>query len=193
MIFKILNGRSDNRTRDRLHFPTHICGGSGRRNCVDFQMGFGVVNVIDPQTDTPVSVTAQLQNILAIFIFLANLWDTLIFSRQLWVVFFLINPFEINFASVTPEYVLHLFSATFTTAVKISAPIMAILFFLSVGLGLVGRTVPQMNVFLVLGFSPADRNRTFNGRFVPNSFFSILVQNEMHDMPAKFMGFMRGL
>ena len=25
------------------------------------------------------------------------------------------------------------------------------------------------------------------------SFFSILVQNEMHDMPNKFMGFMRGL
>ena len=38
---------------------------------VDFQMGFGVVNVIDPQTETQVSVTAQFQNILAILIFLA--------------------------------------------------------------------------------------------------------------------------
>ena len=36
---------------------------------VDFQMGFGVVNVIDPQTETQVSITAQFQNILAILFF----------------------------------------------------------------------------------------------------------------------------
>tara|TARA_B100001123_G_C15302826_1_gene1021658 strand:+ start:1615 stop:2391 length:777 start_codon:yes stop_codon:yes gene_type:complete len=157
---------------------------------VDFQMGFGVVNVIDPQTDTQVSVTAQLQNILAIFIFLAIDAHHYIF-HAIVDSFFVINPFEINFASVTPEYVLHLFSATFTTAVKISAPIMAILFFLSVGLGLVARTVPQMNVFIV-GF-PLQIGIGLLMVGLSISFFSILVQNEMHDMPVKFMGFMRGL
>ena len=157
---------------------------------VDFQMGFGVVNVIDPQTDTQVSVTAQLQNILAIFIFLAIDAHHYIF-QAIVDSFFVINPFEINFASVTPEYVLHLFSATFTTAVKISAPIMAILFFLSVGLGLVARTVPQMNVFIV-GF-PLQIGIGLLMVGLSISFFSILVQNEMHDMPVKFMGFMRGL
>ena len=157
---------------------------------VDFQMGFGVVNVIDPQTDTQVSVTAQLQNILAIFIFLATDAHHYIF-QAIVDSFFVINPFEINFASVTPEYMLHLFSATFTTAVKISAPIMAILFFLSVGLGLVARTVPQMNVFIV-GF-PLQIGIGLLMVGLSISFFSILVQNEMHDMPNKFMGFMRGL
>ena len=157
---------------------------------VDFQMGFGVVNVIDPQTDAQVSVTAQLQNILAIFIFLAIDAHHYIF-QAIVDSFFVINPFEINFASVTPEYVLHLFSATFTTAVKISAPIMAILFFLSVGLGLVARTVPQMNVFIV-GF-PLQIGIGLLMVGLSISFFSILVQNEMHDMPVKFMGFMRGL
>ena len=157
---------------------------------VDFQMGFGVVNVIDPQTDTQVSVTAQFQNILAIFIFLAI--DAHHYILQAVVnSLFVINPFEINFASVTPEYLLHLFSATFTTAVKISAPIMAILFFLSVGLGLVARTVPQMNVFIV-GF-PLQIGIGLLMVGLSISFFSILVQNEMHDMPNKFMGFMRGL
>ncbi|MEC7785480.1 MAG: flagellar biosynthetic protein FliR [Nitrospinota bacterium] len=157
---------------------------------VDFQMGFGVVNVIDPQTDTQVSVTAQLQNILAVFIFLAIDAHHYIF-QAIVDSFFVINPFEINFASVTPEYVLHLFSATFTTAVKISAPVMAILFFLSVGLGLVARTVPQMNVFIV-GF-PLQIGIGLLMVGLSISFFSIIVQNEMHDMPAKFVGFMRGL
>ena len=157
---------------------------------VDFQMGFGVVNVIDPQTDTQVSVTAQLQNILAVFIFLAIDAHHYIF-QAIVDSFFVINPFEINFSSVTPEYVLHLFSATFTTAVKISAPVMAILFFLSVGLGLVARTVPQMNVFIV-GF-PLQIGIGLLMVGLSISFFSIIVQNEMHDMPAKFVGFMRGL
>ena len=108
---------------------------------VDFQMGFGVVNVIDPQTETQVSVTAQFQNILAILIFLAADAHHIIL-QAIVESFFLINPSEINFSTFTPEIVLILFKATFITAVKIAAPIMAILFFISVGLGLVARTVP---------------------------------------------------
>ncbi len=82
---------------------------------VDFQMGFGVVNVIDPQTDTQVSVTAQFHNIVAVLIFLAV--DAHHFILQAIVEsFFIINPAEINFSSLTPEYMLYLFSGTFTTA-----------------------------------------------------------------------------
>ncbi len=157
---------------------------------VDFQMGFGVVNVIDPQTDTQVSVTAQFHNILAVLLFLAI--DAHHYIIQAIVEsFFVINPFEIDFSSITPEYMLHLFSATFTTAIKIAAPIMAILFFLSVGLGLVARTVPQMNVFIV-GF-PLQIGVGLLMVGLSISFFTILVENEMHAMPVKLMGFMRGL
>ena len=68
---------------------------------------------------------------------------------------------------------------------------MAILFFLSVGLGLVARTVPQMNVFIV-GF-PLQIGIGLLMVGLSISFFSILVQNEMHGLPGKFMGFMQGL
>ena len=157
---------------------------------VDFQMGFGVVNVIDPQTDTQVSVTAQFHNIIAVLIFLAV--DAHHFIIQAIVEsFFIINPAEINFASITPEYMLYLFSATFTTAVKIAAPIMAILFFLSVGLGLVARTVPQMNVFIV-GF-PLQIGVGLLMVGLSISFFNMLVQQQMYELPGKFMGFLRAL
>lgn len=157
---------------------------------VDFQMGFGVVNVIDPQTDTQVSVTAQFHNILAVLTFLA-------IDAHHYIIhaivdsFFIINPAEINFASITPEYMLHLFAGTFTTAVKIAAPIMAILFFLSVGLGLVARTVPQMNVFIV-GF-PLQIGVGLLMVGLSMSVFNILVQQQMHELPAQFRGFLRGL
>jgi len=157
---------------------------------VDFQMGFGVVNVIDPQTETQVSVTAQFHNILAVLIFLAT--DAHHFIIQAIVdSFFILNPAEINFASITPEYMLYLFSGTFTTAIKIAAPIMAILFFLSVGLGLVARTVPQMNVFIV-GF-PLQIGVGLLMVGLSISFFSILVQDQMYQLPVKFMGLLRGL
>jgi flagellar biosynthesis protein FliR len=157
---------------------------------VDFQMGFGVVNVIDPQTETQVSVTAQFHNILAVLIFLAT--DAHHFILQAIVEsFFIINPAEVDFTNITPEYMLHLFSGTFTTAVKIAAPIMAILFFLSVGLGLVARTVPQMNVFIV-GF-PLQIGVGLLMVGLSMSFFSILVQQQMYELPIKFMGFLRGL
>ena len=157
---------------------------------VDFQMGFGVVNVIDPQTDTQVSVTAQFHNIVAVLIFLAV--DAHHFILQAIVEsFFIINPAEINFSSLTPEYMLYLFSGTFTTAVKIAAPIMAILFFLSVGLGLVARTVPQMNVFIV-GF-PLQIGVGLLMVGLSISFFSMLVQQQMYELPGKFMGFLRAL
>jgi flagellar biosynthesis protein FliR len=157
---------------------------------VDFQMGFGVVNVIDPQTETQVSVTAQFQNILAVLIFLAT--DAHHFIIQAIVdSFFILNLAEINFASITPEYMLYLFSGTFTTAIKIAAPIMAILFFLSVGLGLVARTVPQMNVFIV-GF-PLQIGVGLLMVGLSISFFSIVVQDQMYQLPVKFMGLLRGL
>jgi flagellar biosynthetic protein FliR len=157
---------------------------------VDFQMGFGVVNVIDPQTDTQVSVTAQFHNIIAVLIFLAV--DAHHFIIQAIVESFLIiNPAEISFADITPGYMLHLFSGTFTTAVKIAAPIMAILFFLSVGLGLVARTVPQMNVFIV-GF-PLQIGVGLLMVGLSISFFSMLVQQQIYELPGKFMGFLRAL
>jgi len=86
---------------------------------------------------------------------------------------------------------LRLFTGTFTIAVKIAAPIMAILFFLSVGLGLVARTVPQMNVFIV-GF-PLQIGVGLLMVGLSISFFSLLVQQQMYELPGKFIGFLQTL
>jgi len=155
---------------------------------VDFQMGFGVVNVLDPQTETQVSVTAQFQNIIAILLFLALDAHHIIIGAIVES-FFLINPSQINFSTFTPEIILLLFKATFVTAVKIAAPIMAILFFISVGLGLVARTVPQMNVFIV-GF-PLQIGVGLLMVGLSMSFFSIVVQGQIEQLPERFLGIMQ--
>ncbi|MEE9259329.1 MAG: flagellar biosynthetic protein FliR, partial [Nitrospinaceae bacterium] len=72
---------------------------------VDFQMGFGVVNVIDPQTESQVSITGQFQNIVAVLLFLAL--DAHHFMIQAVVEsFYLIGPHQADFSNFTPEFML---------------------------------------------------------------------------------------
>jgi flagellar biosynthesis protein FliR len=154
---------------------------------VDFQMGFGVVNVIDPQTQSQVSITAQFQNIVTILLYLAlNAHHLTIYA--LVESFHLINPQQFGFSAGTMALILKLFATTFVVAVKIAAPIMAILFFISVGLGLVARTVPQMNVFIV-GF-PLQIGVGLLMVGLTMSFFSMVMTQHIAQLPNWLMGLM---
>lgn len=154
---------------------------------VDFQMGFGIVNVIDPQTQTQVSITAQFQNIFTILLYLAlNAHHLTIYA--LVESFQLINPHQFGFSAGTMALILKLFATTFVVAVKIAAPIMAILFFISVGLGLVARTVPQMNVFIV-GF-PLQIAVGLLMIGLTMSFFVMLMTRHIAQLPNWLMSLM---
>lgn len=168
----------------RLIFTAVQIGGT----MVDFQMGFGVVNVIDPQTETQVSITAQFQNIFAILIYLSvNAHHTTILA----VVesFQLINIQAFHFGGTAMNIVVKLFIDTFIVGIKIASPIMAILFFISVGLGLVARTVPQMNVFIV-GF-PLQIGAGLLMIGLSMSFFGMVIQNQLSHLPVELTALLR--
>jgi flagellar biosynthetic protein FliR len=157
---------------------------------VDFQMGFGVVNVIDPQTQSQVSITSQFQNIFAILLYLAlNAHHLTIYS--LVESFQLINPQQFGFSAGTMALILKLFATTFVVAVKIAAPIMAILFFISVGLGLVARTVPQMNVFIV-GF-PLQIGVGLLMVGLTMNFFGMVMTRYISQLPNGLMSLMHSM
>lgn len=113
-----------------------------------FQMGFGIVNVIDPQTSTQFSIIAQFQNIITLLVFLAldaHYWFMLAISKS----FELIQPLGFCFTDSLMEAIISLSCDMFVIAAKVAAPVIAVLFFTSVALGLIARTVPQMNIFIV--------------------------------------------
>ena len=115
---------------------------------VGFQMGFGIVNVIDPQTSTQFSIVAQFQNIMTLLIFLAldaHYWFILAISSS----FELIPPLGFCFTNSLMEAIVSLSCGMFVIAAKVAAPVIAVLLFTSVALGLIARTVPQMNIFIV--------------------------------------------
>jgi len=115
---------------------------------VGYQMGFGIVNVMDPQTSAQVSVIAQLKYLIAMLIFLAvnaHHW----FLRALVESFRLVPPLDFQFNNSLLEQLMGVANNMFVIAIKIGAPMVVSLLLTSVSLGLVARTVPQINIFIV--------------------------------------------
>ncbi len=112
------------------------------------QVGFAIANVIDPQTEQQISIIAQVQFIFAMLIFL-------IFNGHHFLLLGLQQTFAVVpvggavFPAGLAEMFVKLMGGLFAAGIKIAAPVMAALFLSEVALGIVARTVPQMNVFIV--------------------------------------------
>jgi flagellar biosynthesis protein FliR len=115
---------------------------------IGMQMGLSIVTVIDPLTETQVSIIAQLQYIFATLLFL-------VFNGHHFLISGLVQTF-----SAVPIGGLHLPSSivplfvkmsadVFVAGIKIAAPVMAALFLSEAALAIVARIVPQMNIFIV--------------------------------------------
>ena len=115
---------------------------------VGFQMGFAIVNVIDPIASKQVSIIAEFQYLMAGLLFLAVDGHHIVIqavSESYTVVpvlgFHMTGALMQNIVGLTREM--------FVISMKISAPIIVALVFANIGLGLVARTVPQINIFVV--------------------------------------------
>ncbi|MEO4053508.1 flagellar biosynthetic protein FliR [Solibacillus sp. CAU 1738] len=120
---------------------------------IDFQMGFALANIVDPQTGAQSPLMGQFFNFLALLTLLAInghhlLLDGIFYSYQ----FMPMEQFFPNFGSEeTVDFIMKMFVAVFAVAFQMSAPIVATLFLVTIALGITGKTVPQMNIF-VIGF-----------------------------------------
>ncbi len=115
---------------------------------VGFQMGLAIVNIIDPGTSDQIPILAQFNNLMALLIFLAvNAHHWLI--RALVESFHLVPFFGFQLKKTIMDQLITFGGDVFIIAIKVAAPVMAALLLTSVALGLIARTVPQMNIFIV--------------------------------------------
>jgi flagellar biosynthesis protein FliR len=112
------------------------------------QMGYGIVNVYDPQSGGQVSIIAQFLNVLAILMVLALDGHHMVL-RGLMASFETVPLGGVEWKAPVAHKLVALSAEVFVIAIKISAPILIALFLISVALGILARTVPQMNVFIV--------------------------------------------
>jgi len=115
---------------------------------VGFQMGLGIANVFEAQSQSQVSIISEFKNIMAIMIFL-SLNAHHYFLRGLTDSFILVPLF--NFSPHLPliKRLVILMDNIFIISLKIGAPIIAALLLTEIALGIIARIVPQMNVFIV--------------------------------------------
>ncbi len=113
-----------------------------------YQMGFAIANVVDPATSMQIPLLAQFNNIIAMLVFLA-VDAHHIFFKALVHSFSIIPPFGQNFHKEIVEVIMHLAANMFVVAIELGAPIIAVMLFTSVALGLIARTVPQIHILIV--------------------------------------------
>lgn len=115
---------------------------------LDTEMGFGIVNVLDPQSGLQLPLMGNFQYLLALLIFLVTNGHHLLLLA-LSDSYAAIPIGGLRLGPGLTGVVIDLFAQLFVVALKISAPAMVALFLTSVALGVIARAVPQMNVFVV--------------------------------------------
>jgi flagellar biosynthesis protein FliR len=114
---------------------------------IGVQMGFSIINVLDPQTGSQVDIIGQIGSLVVLTIFLAlNGHHTLIAG--------LVESFrvvEIGRISLQKELLFQVLSQVsdmFVLAVKMGAPAIVALLFTNAGFGIAAKFVPQMNILM---------------------------------------------
>ncbi|KAA0547923.1 flagellar type III secretion system protein FliR [Bacillus sp. BGMRC 2118] len=144
---------------------------------IDFQMGFAIANVVDPQTGAQSPLMGQFLYIVSLLFLLSvnghhMLIDGIFYSYktipldQLWV------PFG---EEQLLNHMVKTFNSMFVIAFQMSMPLVGSLFLIDVALGIVARTVPQLNIFVV--GMPLKIGAAFIMLIVLMSVFLMLVGN----------------
>lgn len=115
---------------------------------IDMQIGFGMVNVLDPTMNTQVPLTGNFIYILTTMLFLMIDGHHVLLSA-LYKSYSLLPIGSFGFSEVMVDNMISIFIETFVIGLKISMPVIAAVLLSEVALGILAKTVPQMNVFVV--------------------------------------------
>jgi len=124
---------------DGIHLAGQIVG---------YQMGFAIVNVIDPYMNTQISIIARFKGLLALLIFFSLNAHYLVISG-------LLKSFELvpiagwTFKNRMAAQLVRWTGDIFIMALKIASPVLVTLFLTNIALALIARTMPQINVFII--------------------------------------------
>ncbi|GGF10939.1 flagellar biosynthetic protein FliR [Halobacillus andaensis] len=156
---------------------------------IDFQMGFAIANVIDPQTGVQSPLIGQyMYTITLLFILAVNghhlMIDGVFYSYELIAIDQLIPIHNENWI----VYIIDAFNQMFVIAFLMAVPIVGCLFLVDVALGIIARTVPQLNVFVV-GL-PLKIFVALLVLVIAMTFYIMLIQNLFGTMLETMQGLM---
>jgi len=131
---------------EMVFFTIQIAGG-----LMDLQMGLAMANIIDPRTGTYVPITGTFKNILATLYFLSINGHHMLIKGM--ISSYKAIPVDRMWAAFGEEqvfmHVVKVFSNMFAGAFLMAAPIVVALFLVDLSLGIIAKSVPQFNIFVV--------------------------------------------
>lgn len=115
-----------------------------------FQMGLSVASVMEPQSGAQSLIIAEFIYLTALTLFLVSNAHHLVI-KAIYESFAILPPGELTLKEPLATIIFKIANEMFVISVKIMAPVMAILLFSQVALGILAKAVPQINM-LVLSF-----------------------------------------
>lgn len=115
---------------------------------IDMQIGFGMVNVFDVQSNTSVPVSGNLINVMFMLVFFATNSHQRLFELM-YDTLYMIPVGHVAFNAQIGQVIAKLFITAFLLAVRMALPVIASGLLAEAVLGMILRTVPQMNVFVI--------------------------------------------
>jgi len=129
-----------------IYTMTAVLTGAGQ--LIDFQMGFTMGAAIDPVYGVQTPMMGNFQMVLATMLLLATNSDHYLIAAMVKSYAYIpINPSTLS-SNITfyAELVAHVFAL----AIQMALPIFGALLVSDIGVGLLSRTVPQLNIFSVV-------------------------------------------
>lgn len=115
---------------------------------IGYQMGFAAANIFDPQNQRQTALISQFQNVFAIMLFL-SLDIHHYYIEAVVNSYKILPPGILNLSGEAIPFIFELSARMFILGVQFSAPVLSILLFSGLILGILARTFPQLNVFLL--------------------------------------------
>jgi flagellar biosynthetic protein FliR len=145
------------------------------------QMGMGMANLVDPQSNEQTTPIAQWQNLMALLVFLSiDGHHQLI--RAVAESFRLVPMGSVFNASQGLGLALTLASSIFVIALKVASPVIVLLLLVNAAMGVLSKLIPQLNVFVVgfplmvgAGFFALAASQPFTIQLIENSFSETTV------------------
>lgn len=117
---------------------------------IGMQMGFSMANVLDPMNNINVSIISEMQYLMALLIFL-SINGHHVFITTIADSYKIVKPLGFHVTGPLTQAIAAYSKDIFIIAVKASAPLIAVMLFTNLGMALIARTVPQINI-LIVGF-----------------------------------------
>ena len=115
---------------------------------IDMRIGFGMVSVFDPVSNIQIPITADFYVVFAtLFMLVTDSHHLLI--KAVADSFRILPVGTVTFEGEIAKQTADLFSAVFTTGFKIAAPVTATIMITDLALGIVSKSMPQLNVFIL--------------------------------------------